>query len=70
MNALLAVAGEWTIERMAIAALIILGICAVVWVVVTQVFKLQFPQWLLWIIGIILGVVIGVWAIKFIAAQA
>lgn len=65
----LAPVASWDIGDWLIAILIIGGACAVFYVIWTQALGWTVPPWLLKVFGIMVAIVVGVAAIRFILAQ-
>ncbi len=57
----------WPLSELVIALLIAVGIIAIAWIVLVNVFGWTPPAWFLKICGIVIGLVIGIIAIRFIA---
>lgn len=52
---------------MAIRAIIIVAVLAIAWIFLTKVCKIAIPEWVLHILWIVIGVIVAIVAIKFIA---
>lgn len=59
-------AGAWSISEMAVAAVIILGVIALV-ILAARVLGFTVPQWVWQALGILIVVVVCVVAIRFVA---
>ncbi len=56
----------WTVERIAIAIIIVAALVAIVYVGL-RVFKVQVPEWLIHIVWICIVAVVCIVAIKFVS---
>lgn len=56
----------WTLAQLLIAVLVIGGVIAIFYIIITYGLKWQIPQWVVMIFWVIVAVVIGVFAIKFL----
>jgi hypothetical protein len=68
MNLLLGVApiATWGLVEWAIFIIVICAVIAVVYIVVTQVFKVTIPGWLIQILWVCLGALVAILAIRFL----
>lgn len=69
MNALLlAQLGGYSIVQIAVFCIVVAGIIGVVYVITRQV-GVQIPPWIITIFWILLAVVVGVFAVRFLASM-
>lgn len=59
------IGASYSISQMAIGLIIIIGVLAIVWVIIKQS-GVPIPQWIWTILGILLLVVVGIFAIRFL----
>ncbi len=59
--------GGYSLIQLAIAIVVIIGVCAIVWVVV-KYSGVPIPQWFMTILGILALVIVAIVAIKIIAS--
>lgn len=57
--------GTWTVGNWAMAILVVAGIVAIVGIIL-RVLKIAIPEWIIMILWVLLAVVIGCAAIKFL----